>query len=274
MPITRYRGASLVELMLALTMLGVVTTVLFRMLASNQRIYQSQTQRIDRRQSIRAAEAVLPAELRELDAVDGDIVALSPTSITVRAMRQLGFVCADPQPGVARLAIRASLLFGLRDFDPETDSLLVYAAGDDDGRWVPGPLSSIGAGTCDDGSRARLLETTLAASAGVVVGAPVRGFEVVTYRLYRGSDGQWQIGLAAGPGGTIQPLIGPVTSAGLEFVYRDASGVAVTDRSRVALIEIRLRAQTQEPIRSAGGVLGRSVDSSIVVVALRNNRRI
>ena len=256
-----------------MTMLGVVATVLFRMLASNQRIYQSQTQLIDRRQSIRAAEAILPAELRELDATDGDIIAFSPTSITLRAMRQLGFVCAAPRPDMARVAIRASPLFGLRDFDPETDSLLVYAPGEDDGGWVPGPLSSIGGGTCDDGSSARLLGTTLAASAGAAMGAPVRGFEVVTYRLYRASDGQWQIGLATGRGGAIQPLIGPVTPAGLELIYRDASGVPVADPVRVAVIEIRLRAPTNQPIRRAGGGLERPVDSTVVVVALRNNRR-
>lgn len=276
MPLGR-RGASLVEVMVALAMLSVVATVLLRMLAANQRIYQSQTQRIDRRQTIRAAETILPADLRELDAADGDILALSPTSITVRAMRQLGFVCAQPRPGDVRLAIRERPIFGLRDFDPATDSLLVYVSGDsttpDANRWIARPLVSVQAGTCGDGAPARLLETSAADPEATTWGTPVRGFEIVTYRLYRANDGQWQIGIATGPSGVIQPLIGPVTSTGLELTYLDAAGSIVAEPARVATIEIKLRAPTVQPIRQASGALERPLDSSAVVVALRNNRR-
>lgn len=274
MPLACRRGVSLIELMIALTMFGVVATVLFRMLAANQRLYQFQTQRIDRRQNIRAAEAILPAELRELDAADGDIIALSPTSITLRAMRQLAFVCAQPQPDETRFVIRERPIFGQRDFDPETDSLLVYVVGDSatPDRWVTRPLASIGGGTCDDGSPARLLETGVVAPR-IEMGAPVRGFEVVTYRLYRASDGEWQIGVAARPSGGIQPLIGPVTANGLELTYRDSAGSAATEAARVAAIEIHVRAPTAQRVRGADGALARSIDSTVVVVALRNNRR-
>jgi hypothetical protein len=102
------------------------------------------------------------------------------------------------------------------------------------------------------------------------VGTPVRAFESVTYRLYRASDGEWQIGQAAG-GDVIQPLVGPVTAAGLELDYRDAAGARVTDLQQVAAIEIRLRLLTAEPVRGSNG-LARSVDSIVMVVALRNNR--
>lgn len=267
------RGASLVELIVALTMLGVVATLLIRMLAGNLRVYQSQTQRIDRLQSIRAAETILPAELRELNAAAGDIVAAAPTSITVRAMRQLGFVCAVPRPGAKHLAIRERLFFGVRDFDPVTDALLLYApddsAGGDD--WIVAPLSGVGRGACDDGAPARLLATSV--SVHPTLGAPVRGFEIVTYRLYRAGDGEWHIGLVTGPGGVVQPLIGPMTAGGFELHYQDAAGAAVTDPLRVAAIEIRLRAPTSQALRGPDGTLTRPVDSAVVVVALRGNPR-
>ena len=66
------RGLTLVELLVALVLLSIVSAALYRVLVSNQRIYQAQTQRIDMQQNIRAAAQILPADLRELDASEGD----------------------------------------------------------------------------------------------------------------------------------------------------------------------------------------------------------
>jgi type II secretory pathway pseudopilin PulG len=276
------RGTSLAELLVALTMLGVVAAVLFGLLAGNLRLYHSQTQYIDRAQNIRAAAILLTTELRELNATEGDIYAASPDRMSFRAMRQLGFACREPQPGATQLAIRDQPVFGIRDFDPGTDSLLIYATGDsaDDGEWLVAALTGRQPGRCADGNAAVLLEThsTLdrAADPGtaprrILDGAPVRGFEPVTYRLYRAGDGEWHIGLAAG-GAVIQPVVGPVTATGLEFVYRDPSGALVNDPAAIASIEIRLRMPTAQRVRGPDGRLVRAIDSLDVVVALRNNR--
>jgi hypothetical protein len=89
-------------------------------------------------------------------------------------------------------------------------------------------------------------------------GTPVRGFEIVTYRLYRGGDGQWHIGLLDSRGGAIQPLVGPVDPDGLAFEYRDSSGSVTFDPREVATVEIRLRADRE---------------AAVIGVALRNNPR-
>src|SRR5207247_11402494 len=81
------RGFTMVELLVALVLLGIVSAALYRVLVNNQRLYMAQTQRIDLSQNIRAAGSILPAEFRELDASEGDITAMSATSITIRAMR-------------------------------------------------------------------------------------------------------------------------------------------------------------------------------------------
>ena len=268
MSLASRRGTSLAELLVALAMLGVVAAVLLRMLAGNLRLYQSQTQFIDRAQNLRSAAALLTTELRELSATDGDFYAATPTSLSLRATRRLAFVCAEPRAGATHLAIRESLQFGSRDFDPATDSLLIYATGD----WLVTPLTAIRAGTCADGAAAVLLETGRVWDDGVGEGAPVRGFEPVSYRLYRGGDGEWQIGLEA-RGDVIQPLVGPVTAAGLELEYRDAAGAPTTDLRAIAAIGIHLRMPTAQRIRGPGGALARAVDSLETVVALRNNRR-
>src|SRR5438093_10941367 len=93
------RGFTMVELLVALVLLALVSAALYRVLVNNQRLYLAQTQRIDLSQNIRAASNILPAEFRELDAADGDITAMSATSISIRAMRWLSFVCIPPVLG-------------------------------------------------------------------------------------------------------------------------------------------------------------------------------
>src|SRR2546425_11436793 len=93
------RGFSLIELMIALVLLGMVSAAVYKVLVNNQRLYLAQTQTIDLQQNIRAAAAILPAECRELDAAARDIAAMRPDSSRVRAMRQLSILCARTPVG-------------------------------------------------------------------------------------------------------------------------------------------------------------------------------
>src|SRR5437879_11747512 len=88
------RGFTLIELMIALVLLGLVSAAVYKVLVNNQRVYLAQTQTIDLQQNIRAAAAILPAEFRELDAADGDITAMGPDSPRMRATQQLPVPCA------------------------------------------------------------------------------------------------------------------------------------------------------------------------------------
>src|SRR5207244_2923124 len=208
------RGFSLIELMIALVLLGLVSAAVYKVLVNNQRLYLAQTQTIDLQQNIRAAAAILPAEFRELDAADGDITAMGPDSIRMRAMRQLSFLCATPPlgggVGQITLTVRQTPIFGK-----------------------------------------------------------------VMYRVYQAADGDWYLGQKnPAATGTIQPVVGPLTGAnGVTFSYYDSVGVVTTDSSKVAQIQIVLRARTTSPIRGADGVQTYKVDSVVTLVALRNNPR-
>src|SRR5439155_812744 len=84
----------------------------------------------------------LPADLREIDAADGDIAAMGPDSIQMRAMRQLAFVC-PPNPlmgggiGQLTLNLRATPMYGNRQTFQRNDSLLIY--------WEGNPTTLTGA---------------------------------------------------------------------------------------------------------------------------------
>jgi prepilin-type N-terminal cleavage/methylation domain-containing protein len=292
------RGFTMVELLIALVLLGLVSAALYRVLVNNQRLYLAQTQRIDLSQNIRAASNILPAEFRELDAADGDIAAMSADSISIRAMRWLSFVCVAPalagvNNGLA-MTIRGGqvgqpMFFGSRGINTATDSLLIYLDGDQttrtDDYFVPAQLTGAPAGVCPAAGPVVAQPGTVVAFNGafiagtnkanaIPVGAPVRGFERVTYRLIQPvGDTLWYIGFRPA-GGTMQPLIGPVLPNGLTFQYFAADGSVTAVRSQVARIDITVRARTTSQVRAGGQAPARLViDSLTTSVALRNNRR-
>ena len=273
MPLIR-RGVTVVELLVALVLFGVCSTAVVGVMRRVLGAYRATVQSIDRRQNLRIAAAFLPAELRTLDATDGDIVRMTRTAVTIRAPREFGVVCRDLPggvPGVTTLVLSDALRYGVRNVDADTDSLWILAAAGDD-RWIAAGVSSVAAGPCADGAPGIRLGVTLPTPDGFPVGTPVLGFETVTYRLYRSSeDGRWYVGEQTGA--SLQPLLGPVTPDGLALSYLDSTGAATADPTLVRLIEVRVRAATVEPLRDASGLLGQPVDSLVTLVALRNNRR-
>jgi prepilin-type N-terminal cleavage/methylation domain-containing protein len=281
------RGFTIVEVLVALALLGVVSAGIYRVLVMNQRTYLAQTQRIDLQQNIRAAVTILPAEIREMDATDGDIHEMTATSLTMRAMRQLAVMCEAPPLGGGLggigMTIRQDPFMALRDFNIETDSLLIFYEGDEgtrsDDSWIPARMTGISSQNCPDGRPGRRITMNPSFIAGqneagaIQAGAPVRGFEVVTYGLYQAADGRWYLGQTRG--GTTQPLIGPLTgSNGVTFTYYDSSGAVTAVPTRVASIQIQLRGQTASPIRDPTTTdMAYRTDSIVTRVALRNNVR-
>jgi prepilin-type N-terminal cleavage/methylation domain-containing protein len=291
-------GFTLAELLIALVLLGTTAAVTYRIMTTGQRGYHAHTQRVDLQQSLRAAAAALPAELRVLNARDGDILGMGPDSITIRAMRLFAVACDTPTlDGGATtgktVVIRNSLTFGSRMLTAG-DSVLIYYEGrpgdrSDDG-WLRGRLASdpvtarcAGPEPATQAGRGMRLTVDLASleppqqnRPGVVpLGAPVWGYEITTYKQYRSAaDGLWYVGQRAGWGATLQPLLGPLTgSDGLTFAYFDSAGAPSSTAADVAQIEIVVRGRTAEPIRMVDGGMAVGVDSLVMRVALRNNRR-
>ncbi len=304
-------GFTMVELLVSLVIMGVVATAIYRVLVNNQRIYQAQTQRIDLSQNIRAAGTIMPSELREADANEGDIITMGPTSITFRAMRWMGYLCEQPNTGPSPALETPVLIttlsnkhqYGARA--PQSgDSVLIRYEGDEgtrnDDSWVQGLITGKvggncagGAGSPDNGPGSVLTITSympqvqngLTPAAPnltntIYAGAAIRGFVAVTYSLYRpAGDTSWYIGYQRGSG-TMQPLIGPVLANGLELAYYDSTGTLLdpanaNNRALVERVDITVRGRTAQPVRrvSGGTVLGAIVDSVVVRTSLRNNRR-
>ncbi|HEY6808812.1 MAG TPA: prepilin-type N-terminal cleavage/methylation domain-containing protein [Gemmatimonadales bacterium] len=293
MPTLNRRGFSLAELLVALVLLGIVSLGIYRVLVNNQRMYQAQTQRIDLQQNIRAAATILPADLREIDASDSDIVGMGPDSIRIRAMRQFAVACTPPVLGgglgALTLTVWKSLTYGSALFNSSTDSLLIFYAGATDTTrsddvWIPASIiTNPVSATCTGGGgnsgwqmTVNLANTTrvpyVNGVGGIPVNSPVRGFQTVTYKLYQASDGNYYIGYRLG-NGTLQPAIGPVLSTGLSLAYFDDAGAVTADPTKVKTVRITVRGMTAQPVRMPNGAITQAIDSITTLVALRNNRR-
>ncbi len=293
MPTLNRRGFTLAELLVALVLLGIVSLGIYRVLLNNQRMYQAQTQRIDLQQNIRAAVTIIPADLREVDATDSDIVGMGSDSIRFRAMRQFAVACNPPILGAGlgglTLTVWKSLTYGAALPNSSSDSLLIFYAGAtdttrNDDVWIPASITSNPvSATCTGGggNSGWLMTVSLAATTrvpyvnglgGIPVNSPVRGFETVTYKLYQATDGNYYIGYRLG-NGTLQPAIGPVLSTGLALAYYDSTGAVTVDRTKVKTVKISVRGMTAQPVRMPNGSITQAIDSITTLVALRNNRR-
>ena len=288
------RGFTLVELLIAITVAGFVMGAIYRILAANQRFYTAQSQILDVQQNVRAVAQILPGELRELDAGDGDIIAMSDTSITIKAMRGFAVTCAPASAAAGTVVIKTSQTFGYRAMDATRDSVLVFRDGNvqltSDDRWLRAPIAASAAQNCTDGSAGTKLTLTgmvggisqlgpsgATNDVGVTTGSPVRTFETVNYRLYNDGTGTWWLGVRSYTGGAwaaTSPIAGPLRpNDGIKFEYRDAADAITATRTAVARIRLTVRGYSRVQIRIPGRRAGYYQDSMITRIALRNNAR-
>jgi prepilin-type N-terminal cleavage/methylation domain-containing protein len=282
------RGFTLVELMVALLLMTMVGTVVYKLLQSEQRVSTAQAERVMLQSSVRTGALVVPSELRELAANAGgqtDLLQIDADSITYRAARGVGFTCAATS---TQIKIRNTALLpfnGLRAISPGRDSLLLFVDGDPgkatDDFWVRLPVSSVATSTC--GSDAAIAVSTpdfLALLPGgllssVVVGGPVRTEEVMRLKSYASGGQQW-VGAASLSGGdAVQPIFGPITADGFQLAYFTGDGTATNTPSAVRVIRITLIGVTERAV-AQGGVSGPNTllqDTLVTRVLLRNTPR-
>lgn len=294
--LSRRAGFTLVELIIAITISGLVMGSIYKILTANQRFYRAQNQILDVQQNIRAVAQILPGELRGLDPDGGDIIAMSDTAITIKAMRGFSIVCKTPTAAdvtARRIVINNSTTSGYRALDAARDSVLIYREGSpdlsSDDRWLNAPIAGSTAENCTDGTAGTRLTLTGMVSGdslgprgtvgdvGVEEGAPLRTFEIVNYRLYDDGTGTWWLGVrsyAGGAWGATSPIAGPLQpNNGLTLEYRNATDNPTAVATAVRRISLTVRGQSSQPINIPGRAAGVFRDSAVARVALRNYAR-
>lgn len=277
------RGFTLVEILIALVLFGIVSMALYQLLISSQRVYQQQSERVSVNESARAAISILPGEIREVSAGGGDIVAMSASALTYKSMQSLYVQCQPPNAGGLQIVLDHNTFFGLQGITAGRDSILIFAEGDsttrtDDG-WLHANVTATAAGTACPGGRPSIAVTLSGVTAtqlgGVLGGAPVRTFRVGQILLYQDAGGAWWLGArqfvnAGATWGTTQPIVGPMTSTGLAMTYFDKSGTATANTASVARVGITVVGQSAQQVRGAGGTTY-LLQNLVTQVAVRNN---
>ena len=286
---TQRRGFTLVEVLIALVIMGLVTGALYRLLNTNQRLSLAQTEQVSLQSTVRTGSLIVPNELRELnnwagslDATQIDVIAANPDGITYRAMRGLGFVC---QVAANQLRILGSSWNGARAPDASRDSLYLFVDGDpdDDGddAWVQVAITGVANSTCGAAAAPAIALTVAPVPPAVAVpavplGAPVRLYEVMRLQLDQDpATGKWWLAAQSVSGGeALQPVLGPLTSNGFQLQYRNAAGNPTASLDAIASIRVTLRGLTDGAVRAHGtAALGHPEEAMATQVLLRNSIR-
>lgn len=280
-PISR-RGFTLVELLIAIVIFGIVSAALYGLLTRTQRVSRVQAERSAMQANVRTGVALVTSELLELSATatTADIYAASGTAIEYRGMRGLGFIC-EVNNGYVRIP-RATWR-GYRDPVAGRDRLLIFVDNDvdlmtDDG-WIERTVTSLAGGNCPDGSASIRLNITANIPsdtlAMLVAGSPVRTFERMEIAQTTAGGETWLGARSVSAGETLQPVLGPLAASGVTFTYW--TGNAGTSSQTSVLTDIRtvrlvLRGVTENIVAAGGGTVPwqRATDSLLTDIRLRN----
>lgn len=291
---------TLVELVIGLVLLGLIGVTLTTVLLRQQRFHAGATAIRGSRERVRDVAAILPADLRGVSAVGGDLYELGANSLRFRAQTGSSVVCTISASRTTitipplSLASRSGVTAWV-SIPQVGDSVFILDEGateaTNDDTWRRYALTSTPAsGSCPTTSR--FTATTLEAGAGhtlilsaalpttTPVGSVIRFFRTAEYRLYSESAG-WYLGYSDCPGGTctpLQPVSGPFPApvaaggAGLRFTYLDSLGAVTAVPGQVSRIQFTVRAQTSTPVSFGGFHSEYHRDSLTVTVAFRNRR--
>ena len=292
------RGVTLVELVVAMTVGGIVLALVAAISVRQQRLHADLTERLAVAEQLRQASTVLPIELRGLSTDAGDLREARDTAVEFRSTIASAVVCDTIAGGIvlAPAASGASAFAGFLTPIADGDTAWLLTPGDSIEEWTPLPIASVGfVGGAACGRTGPVLDATARASSraslrlGIfapagTIGSVVRVTRPTRYSLYRGGDSRWYLGARDWNSGanrfnTTQPVSGPFASAaarGLELQYFDSAGVAlarpVVNPRAVASIQVAIRGQSRAAMRAFSSAHGRAGDSALVSVAIRNRR--
>lgn len=274
------RGFTLVEIMIAMTMMLIVTGAVYKLLVTTQRLSRAQAERVNLQSNVRVGSLVVLNDLRELGTVSAgtaaqnDILSIAPSDITYRAMRGVGFVCQAPTATQVRIA--RSSFFGYRDPQPNRDGAYVFVEGNPDSSlddsWLPVAITAVSTGPCPAGDGITLSTPDTPVLSTLAVGTPVRIYEVMELKLHQADGKSWLGARSISAGEVIQPVLGPLADGnGFRLEYLDGSGAATTDLTAIKSIRVTIRGITEGAINV--GIEGSPThvqEELVTQVALRN----
>ena len=303
-PITgprRRHAATLVELIMGITVAMLVMTLAVAHITRHQRAYGAVASALDLRSSLRDASDIVMADLRGISPVGDSLLVASDTAVEFYSAIGTSTLCAAPAPD--RITVPPDTLPSGRVLStwlaaPDVgDYALVFTdAPPASAHWQRGRITSVAtvptpigcplsaallsAGDVAGAGRSYELTFNPAMSVNVSRGAPVRIVRRVRYSVYRGGDNKWYLGYrrCSGPCSVIQPVSGPYaggTAMPLSFRYFARDGTELVGQgpsADVGRVDIVSRAVYTRPFQLPGMPSPLLRDSTAASLAFRNQR--
>ncbi len=296
------RGVTLVELLIAMTILAVIASLVAATMLGQQRLFQQTYEMVGVRRELRTAMSLVPRDVRGLSSVGGDVSSFTATSLTFRSTIGASIVCAKSGANTLFLPPENLAHNTLTSFVTQPaagDTLYAFdegaLRGAEDDTWIALTVSSVtpvltqcmGAPFTDplaDVAKPRYrVVVAEAVPATVLVGAGVRFTRHVEYALQESNTtGRWYLTQQSRrSGGWETPVVvsGPYdvpASGGLELVYFDSTGVEVAPGgASTSLARVDLTMQAAGLPGSAPGYSGGRAtprDSIALRIAIRNRQ--
>ena len=273
----RRSGFTILEMLIALTILAVIGGSLVRVLISQTHLFEKASAQRDTRSVTRSAVNVISSDLRMVDAASG-LVAASANTIVVRSPYAVGIVCGASGGGTAvSLAPADSAIFSNAGFSG-------YAWRDTLGAYnyveAGASVAAGGAATCTAAGVTTLpggrnVIVSPAMPAGALIAAPMLleqrlRFEFKPSAIVPGANGLWRTIVASG---SAEELATPFTStARFKFLVLNADSAqsaVPSPLSDTRGIEFVLAARSEY---TAGG--SAAPDSTLVRTAVFFRNRI
>lgn len=297
--LTARQGYTLVELLIAVAILGIMGTMVAQLMMSQQRFFQRMTEQTGVRRELRTALGTLPTELRGISSPGRDISAFGGSSITFRATIGTSFVCEKSSnasldvPPVNTARTSTSNWVSTPAVGDTIFALRHDSSGVSGDFWSAHRITNVssGAGFCAtspfidptlDAGKVRFRFTvTPTLPDPVTTGSALRFTRSARYELASQTSGRWFLQrqeLVGGAWTTPVVLSGPYLppqangTGGMALTYFDSTGASVAlggDARRIARIDVALRAlgQTGSQRNTAA-----PHDSVRLSIAMRNRR--
>jgi type II secretory pathway pseudopilin PulG len=293
-------GVTLAELLVVLVIMGLVGSVIMRVILRQQRFYSAAAEITSTRADLRDLATALPTDLRGISSAGGDIYAMSDSSIDFRLPLGISTIC---QLGAGLLSVvvpptSLTTRSGVTTWIAQPtagDSVVIYDEGATtaitDDAWRPYKITAAPtAASCP--TTTKFTSTSAEAAAGLNLalsaalpatspqGSAMMFFRHAHYGLFVTTSGKTMLGYydcPAGVCGSVTPVAGPflpyaLSGSGVQFTYYDSTGAVTAIKTNVARIDVVLRAQTAAPVALIGGDKSYVRDSLAFTVSLRNRQ--